>query len=341
LPDLSDILFLAAPSYSNELSEAIRLRREKEGKMREMERRKRLEDEFARVAGLIETPETKEEDVRREMLGSLLRYATPEEAVEFMEKGRGDKADGLGKLSGHYRSFIDQQARGTLPPHVVNFQDYLKWIETGAALGKVGEGVAGGKAAVVSAEEEARLKKKTELEPELERRKAEYAARGKAAGELGAPLSQKGIKVAITQAEEAIDLVDKMLSHEGFKGAVGQKDWSSGFGLREEPFAGTPASGFVSIYNQLAGQAFLDAFQALKGGGGAISDIEGKKAVQARNRMDRATSEKDFISAARDFQKSLGKMIEANKALLSEPGKKPSGSRPTRVFKDGKWQTVD
>ena len=82
--------------------------------------------------------------------------------------------------------------------------------------------------------------------------------------------------------------------HAGFKGAVG-----AGMGLRFIP--GTSEKDFQSMYEQVTGGAFLQAFETLKGGG-QITQIEGEKGTAAINRMQLATSEEEFINASRDFQ---------------------------------------
>jgi len=124
----------------------------------------------------------------------------------------------------------------------------------------------------------------------------------------------------IDEATNALTTIDKMVGnkqqgipqHPGFSGAVGRKNWSSGFGLRDEPLDGSPEAGFMSYYKQIKGKAFLSAFQALKGGG-HITEIEGEKAEQAQNRMDRATSEYEFISAANEFKGIINEGIERAK----------------------------
>ena len=61
------------------------------------------------------------------------------------------------------------------------------------------------------------------------------------------------------------------------------------------------AKDFDVRLDQLKGQQFLQAFESLKGGG-AITEIEGKKATDAIARMDAASSEAEFTKAAREFQ---------------------------------------
>ncbi len=101
---------------------------------------------------------------------------------------------------------------------------------------------------------------------------------------------------AIAQGEETIRLVDDLLKAPGMKQAVGA---SRMLGIQKIP--GTPAKDFDVRLDQLKGQQFLQAFESLKGGG-AITEIEGKKATDAIARMDAAGSEAEFTKAAREFQ---------------------------------------
>jgi hypothetical protein len=101
---------------------------------------------------------------------------------------------------------------------------------------------------------------------------------------------------AIAQGEETIRLVDDLLKAPGMKQAVGA---SRMLGIQKIP--GTSAKDFDVRLDQLKGQQFLQAFESLKGGG-AITEIEGKKATDAIARMDAAGSEAEFTKAAREFQ---------------------------------------
>jgi hypothetical protein len=86
--------------------------------------------------------------------------------------------------------------------------------------------------------------------------------------------------------------------HPGFEAAVGQ---SVSKLLTKEPIAGTDRADFMSRLKQAQGGAFLDVYNTLRGAGG-ISEKEGEKGTAAINRMNEATSEKEFIMAADDFR---------------------------------------
>lgn len=123
---------------------------------------------------------------------------------------------------------------------------------------------------------------------------------------------------AIDTANMAIQQIDDMLKHPGFESAVG---------ATLKPFAskvhGTPEADFMSRLDQLKGGAFLQAFETLKGGG-QITEVEGKKATDAITRMDKAQSEKEFTTAAREFQDVIRKGVERSKIKAGNPASSPS-----------------
>jgi len=68
--------------------------------------------------------------------------------------------------------------------------------------------------------------------------------------------------------------------------------------------------------DQLAGSAFLQAFDILKGGG-AISEIEGAKATQAIARLSRTQSPPEFKEALYEFAEIVRRGVEKSKGDLS------------------------
>lgn len=70
------------------------------------------------------------------------------------------------------------------------------------------------------------------------------------------------------------------------------------------PNISATSQAFQSKLNQLSGQAFLNARQALKGGG-AITDFESRKAEEAYLRMNTAQSEDAFRQALTDFKEAI------------------------------------
>lgn len=92
--------------------------------------------------------------------------------------------------------------------------------------------------------------------------------------------------------------------HEGFESSVG----FSGAPLAKY-ISGSPVSDFRSRFDQIKDKTFLQAFETLKGSG-QITEIEGAKATSALNRMSLAQSEKEFITAAREFEQNIKRGME-------------------------------
>lgn len=67
---------------------------------------------------------------------------------------------------------------------------------------------------------------------------------------------------------------------------------------------GTPMKRFQGRSKQLEGQAFLQAFESLKGAG-QITEIEGAKATQAIGRLDTAQDAKDYAQALTELREVL------------------------------------
>jgi hypothetical protein len=114
----------------------------------------------------------------------------------------------------------------------------------------------------------------------------------------------------VGKAERALDVLSQIEKHPGFSGAVGMKGPSHLFGITPEPIPGTQEADFVALVNQIGGQAFLTAFQDLKGGG-HITEIEGLKAEQAIARIrDRNQSEKGYRKAIQDLRDVINSGLE-------------------------------
>jgi len=115
----------------------------------------------------------------------------------------------------------------------------------------------------------------------------------------------------LAQKEDAVAVIDRSIAkldalkvHPGFKTSVGAKGFSYLFGLKDEPISGTDAAGFMARLNEIRGEVFLDAFTQLKGGG-SITETEGRKAEQARARIDPSQPEKDFKEGIADYRSVL------------------------------------
>lgn len=150
-------------------------------------------------------------------------------------------------------------------------------------------------------------------------------AEAKAAGsERGQAVAQAQLQLpqVISKAEQTIQNIDAMIGdlgkdprdvrigekrrkpHPGFENYVGTT-WKPGARFVE----GSDASDFEKRLNQTIGGAFLQAFESLKGGG-AITEIEGRKATDAITRMHKSQSEAEFVTAAREFQNVVRTGVE-------------------------------
>jgi len=138
---------------------------------------------------------------------------------------------------------------------------------------------------------------------------------------------------AIAMNTDAIRKIDEMIGGVDAKGnplagAAGQAhpglSKATGFGggvMRF--FSGTDGKNFEIRHKEVLGQAFLDAFEALKGGG-AITEKEGEKATAARTRMDLAQSKEEYMEAAREYQGVLKRGVENARARMQRSGTAPA-----------------
>ena len=99
---------------------------------------------------------------------------------------------------------------------------------------------------------------------------------------------------AISTADQTLKVIGQIRSHPG-------RSWGTGITSKVAAIPGTDAYGFAKLVDQAKGQAFLQAFASLKGGG-AITEMEGQKATDAIARLDRAQSAKDFDTALNDLE---------------------------------------
>ena len=107
---------------------------------------------------------------------------------------------------------------------------------------------------------------------------------------------------------------------------------------------------------QVQGNAFLQAFESLKGGG-AITEIEGQKAEQAIARLSTAQSDEGFLKALQDFREAIAPGIERARARIqggaqpaapdaAAPENLPPGARQAPdgnfyVQQGGRWFRVE
>jgi len=163
------------------------------------------------------------------------------------------------------------------------------------------------------------IKVPTPAEQAATKKAAEMKAESTAQTQIDLPTITANAQNASRQIDELIGSRDgKIKPHAGFEAAVGM---SSKFDPRNY-LAGTEATNFNTRLDQLKGGQFLQAFNSLKGGG-AITEIEGRKATDAIARMNSAQTEEEFIKSARDYQDVIDsglKRQQAKAGIASQGG---------------------
>lgn len=151
--------------------------------------------------------------------------------------------------------------------------------------------------------------------------RVEQAAGSTAARE--ANQSQYDRAATIEQAETALSLIKSVKEDPALPNITGnvQGRLPAGIPLVTGGQAGTDLS--VKI-EQLQGQAFLQAFESLKGGG-QITQIEGEKATNAIARLQTAQSDGAYIQALNDLEEVVN--IGLRRARAGAP--KASGENPS------------
>jgi hypothetical protein len=112
----------------------------------------------------------------------------------------------------------------------------------------------------------------------------------------------------------------------------GLKQITSPAGSILELFPGSDARATRGRINQLLGDTFLAAFESLKGGG-QITEVEGKKAQQAKARLDDARiGFPEYVAALKDFHDAIYSGMEKLKKL---PGMEKMQMPPRIDFRVG------
>jgi hypothetical protein len=143
-------------------------------------------------------------------------------------------------------------------------------------------------------------------------------------------VAEQALPGALQTAEESIRLIDEMVGkapvkdasgkviqagtkpHPGFKNYVGAALVP---GMRF--IEGSDTASFEVRQKQIEGKAFLEAFNALKGGG-SITEKEGEKATAAIMRMNKASKESEYIAAARELQGILRTGMDRSRARAGQ-----------------------
>jgi hypothetical protein len=129
---------------------------------------------------------------------------------------------------------------------------------------------------------------------------------------------------AESKAQTALDTISKLETHPGKRYAIGVPGVIPGI-------PGTQQRDYIALLEQAKGQTFLQAFESLKGGG-AITEIEGKKAEQAIARLDRAQSREGYDAALKDLRGVIERGLRVARQRANQPGQpqlQPSTPQPS------------
>ncbi len=137
--------------------------------------------------------------------------------------------------------------------------------------------------------------------------------------------AQSNLGKVIDDTDFALQTVRSLKNSPGLPAIVGQpfsisKIQKGGLGLLGAA-PGTNAADATALWKQIQGQAFLDAFERLRGGG-AITQIEGEKATAAKARLDRAQSIEAITSALNDLE---GIFLNAQQRAYQKATGQPQG----------------
>jgi len=108
-------------------------------------------------------------------------------------------------------------------------------------------------------------------------------------------LAFRNLPDVLAGVERSVKLVKDLKDSPDLDKLVG-----STYGKLQSLISGTTEADLQARINQIKGDAFIQAFQDLKGGG-AVSETEGEKATTARTRMSEAQSVKEFQAAAQEY----------------------------------------
>ena len=125
----------------------------------------------------------------------------------------------------------------------------------------------------------------------------------------------QGMNNSVAVAEQKIRV---LMTHPGLEDAVGQVN-----GLKGKLATSKEGAEFITLYDELAGQIFLSAFEKLKGGG-PITDLEGQKAQAAASNLDRQLDPDSFRRALNTFYNDLrashARLMQERDIILADEG---------------------
>lgn len=126
---------------------------------------------------------------------------------------------------------------------------------------------------------------------------------GEVAGQQAAITKEKSInKAAAEDAVYSLDLISQLESHPGFEDVFGVS-----LGGRHVP--GNDGQGADALFDQIKNRGFLEVIDKIKGTG-SLSDAEGKRLLDANNRLRRGLSEEEAKTVLKEMKGLIQKHIE-------------------------------
>lgn len=141
--------------------------------------------------------------------------------------------------------------------------------------------------------------------------KAIEEAKGEAQGK-----AITGLPEYLGRSDAAIKLIEDIEKDPNLK-------WATGVTSFTTKVPGTPMFDLGQKFEQLHGKTFLDAYQTLRGGG-AITDVEGKKATDAVARLNNAQTE----GAYRQALSELKEVITAGRERMAKMAGQEAPAKP-------------
>jgi hypothetical protein len=127
-----------------------------------------------------------------------------------------------------------------------------------------------------------------------------------------AQTAQVDKEAQLASAQSSLELINSVLNSDSLESVTGMIQGRL-------PAMSQSGTDLVTRIEQLQGQAFLQAFESLKGGG-SITEIEGQAATNAIARLNRAQSAEAFREGLRDLQEIYQRAVErANNGGAAAP----------------------
>ncbi len=127
----------------------------------------------------------------------------------------------------------------------------------------------------------------------------------------------------IAKGEEMLATLKDVMDDPRLPDSVGWRSFLQGI-------PGSPQMGFGEKFNQLKGQAFLQAFASLRGGG-TITEREGTAATQAIGRLNAAQDEKDVRKSLQDLYDVIDTGVKRQRSALPKAEPKPGTMAPPPI----------